>query len=155
MNFSSFTDFHPISQVTSPSDATVRARNAAQGTSVTDVQLAAQIRALAAGEAATSDSRATRRRRCEEESPRTPFAQGRGAAPQTGGAEVASAKLADGKDRIVLLPLDVGKPEAYENWRRSAQAEVACRAGVDPVAMEYIAEVDNPHRADAHLADAA
>ena len=155
MDFNSVTEFPPLSQVMSPSDTTARTRNTAQGTSVTDVQLAAQIRALAAGEAATSDSRATRRRRCEEESPRTPFAQGRGAAPQTGGAEVASAKLADGKDRIVLLPLDVGKPEAYENWRRSAQAAVACRAGVDPVAMEYIAEVDNPHRADAQLADAA
>ena len=53
-----------------------------------------------------------------------------------------------------LLPLDVGKPEAYENWRRSAQAAVACRAGVDPVAMEYIAEIDNQQRLGAQLAGA-
>ena len=63
--------------------------------------------------------------------------------------------MPDGKDRIVLLPLDVGKPETYENWRWSAQAAVACRAGVDPVAMEYIAEIDNPQRSDAQLAGAA
>ena len=44
----------------------------------------------------------------------------------------------------MLLPLDVGMPSAYENWRWSAQASVACRAGVDPVAMEYVAEVDGP-----------
>ena len=68
---------------------------------------------------------------------------------------MVSAKLLDGKDRIVLLPLDVGKPETYKNWRRSAQAAVACRAGVDPVAMEYIAEIDNQHRSDAQLAEAA
>ena len=56
---------------------------------------------------------------------------------------------------MALLPLDVGKPGAYENWRRSAQAAVACRAGVDPVTMEYIAEIDNPQRSDAQLAGAA
>ena len=155
MDFNSVAEFPPASQVMSPSDATASTYDAARGASVTDVQLAAQIRALTAGEAATSDSRATRRRRCEEESPRTPFAQGRGAAQQTSGADATSAKLPGGKDRVVLLPLDVGKPEAYENWRRSAQAAVACRAGVDPVAMEYLAEIDNPHRADAQLADAA
>ena len=97
MDFDSLTEFPPLSQVMSPNDATVRARNAAQGTSVTDVQLAAQIRALAAGEAATSDSRAMRRRRCEEESPRTPFAHGRGAAQNTSGADATTTKLPDGK----------------------------------------------------------
>ena len=133
----------------------LRARTAAQETVVTDTQLADQIRALAAGEAAASDSRATRRRRNEEESPRTPFGQDHGAARHTSGPDVASAKQPDGKDRIVLLPLDVGKPESYEIWRRSALAAVAFRAGVDPVAMEYIAEIDNPQRTDSQLADAA
>ena len=155
MDFSSFTEFPPLSQVMSPSDATARTRTAAQGTVVTDAQLADQIRALAAGEAATSDSRATRRRRYEEESPRTPFEQDHGAAQQPGGPDVVSAKLQDGKDRIALLSLDAGKHETYENCRRSAQAAVACRAGVDPVAMEYIAEIDNPQRSDAQLAGAA
>ena len=32
---------------------------------------------------------------------------------------------------------------------------MACRAGVDPVAIEYIAEIDKPQRSDAQLADAA
>ena len=155
MDFSSFTEFPPLSQVMSPSDATARTRTAAQGTVVTDAQLADQIRALVAGETATSDPRTTRRRRNEEESPRTPFGQHHGAAQQTNGPDEASAKLPDGRDRLVLLPLDVGKPETYENWRRSAQAAVACRAGVDPVAMEYIAEIDNPQRSDAQLAGAA
>ena len=40
MDFSSLTEFPPISQVMSPSDATARSRSAAQGTVVTDVQLA-------------------------------------------------------------------------------------------------------------------
>ena len=54
-----------------------------------------------------------------------------------------------------MLPLDVGTPEGYENWRRSTQAAVACREGVDPVAMEHVAGIDNPQRADTHLANAA
>ena len=161
MDFDSLTEFPPLSQVMSPSDATARAYPAAQGTSVTDARLADQIRALAANETVatnetvTAASRATRRRRGEEESPRTPFAQDHGAARYPSRNDLASARLPDGKDRIVLLPLDVGKPETYENWRRSAQAAVACRAGVDPVAMEYIAEIDNPQRSDAQLAGAA
>ena len=65
MDFSSLTEFPPISQVMSPSDATARARTAAQGTVVTDVQLADQIRALAAGETVASDPRAARRRKNE------------------------------------------------------------------------------------------
>ena len=83
MDFDSLTEFPPLSQVMSPSDATARTYTAAQGTVVTDVRLADQIRALAAGEAAASDSRAARRRRNEEESPRTPFGQDHGAARQT------------------------------------------------------------------------
>ena len=69
----------------SPSDAAARTRTAAQGTVVTDAQLADQIRALVAGEQATSDPRTTRRRRYEEESPRTPFEQGHEAAQQASG----------------------------------------------------------------------
>ena len=115
MDFSSFTEFPPLSQVMSPSDATARTRTAAQGTVVTDAQLADQIRALVAGEPATSGLRTTRRRRYEEESPRTPFEQDRGAAQQASGPDAVSAKLLDGKDRIVLLPLDVGKLETNEN----------------------------------------
>ena len=66
MDFSTLTEFPPISHVMSPSDATARAHTAAQGTVVTEAQLANQIRALVAGEVATSDFRATRRRRNEE-----------------------------------------------------------------------------------------
>ena len=115
MDFSSFAEFPPLSQVMSPSDATARTRTAAQGTVVTDAQLADQIRALVAGEPASSDPRATRRRRYEEESPRTPFEQDHGAAQQKGGHDVVSAKLQDGKGRIVHLPLDIGKPETYKD----------------------------------------
>ena len=110
MDFSSFTEFPPLSQVMSPSDATARAYPVVQGTSVTDVRLADQIRALAAGETVTSASRETRRRRLEEESPRTPFAQDHGAERHPSGPDAAITKLPDGKGRIVLLPLDVGKP---------------------------------------------
>ena len=77
---------------------------------------------MVSGEAGASALRATRRRRDEEDSPRTPLANGHGAAQQTSGPDATSAKVTDVKDRIVLLPLDVGRPDAYENWRRNAQA---------------------------------
>ena len=124
-----------------------------------DVGLADQVRALVGGEAGSSALPAARRRREDEpQEPHTPTRQQRqGAAHQQARSAEAGAhadtKLADGK--IVLRALDVGKPEAYDNWRRSAQAAVACRAGVDPVAMEYLAEIDNPLRSDAEVAAVA
>ena len=135
----------------SPSDATAHTRNAQQGTRVTDVRLANQVRALVVGGAETTAPRAARRRREEEESPRTPIMQHQGTAQRQARGDEAGTKVADGKDRIFLRALDAGKPEAYDNWRRSAQAAVACRAGVEPVAMEYLAEIDNPRRTDAEL----
>ena len=139
----------------SPSDATARPYTAARGTWVTDVQPTDQVRALVTGEAATSASRATRRRNKEEGSPWTPFAQYHEAAQYTSGADAACAELPESKGRIALLPLDVSRPGACENWRRSGQAAAAYPVGVGLVAMERLAEIDNQHRADAQLSDAA
>ena len=64
------------------------------------------------GETLTPASRAKGRRRLEDEPPRTTFAQDHGAARSPGGNDLANAKQPDGKDRIAVLPIDVGKPEA-------------------------------------------
>ena len=151
MDFSSLTEFPRFSQVTSPSDATALPHTTARGVWPNAPKPDDQAYALGAGETATPAAR-MRRRREEEDSPRTPFTQDHGAAQR---ADAVSTKLQDGKDRIALLPLDLDKPEAYENWRRSTQAAVACRAGMDAVAMEYLTEIDNPQSTDAQLSSAA
>ena len=87
--------------------STARTHAASKGTFVTDVQIAGQIRAMAAGEAAAAASCATKRR--------TPPAQDHDAAQHTSGPDAASAKLPGGKDRIAPRPLNAGRPKAYEN----------------------------------------
>ena len=41
----------------------------------------------------------------------------------------------------MLLPLGVGRPGPYENWRRCARAAVECRSGTGPTVKEDLKEI--------------
>ena len=144
MNRSS-TGFPLFTQVMSPTNATAQNGAPHEGTRVDDAQLASQIRALV-GTTESTQPPATRKRKEGDGSPRTSI----DARPAADQLQAGSSGAATGA-AITLRPLNVGKPESYENWRKGAQAAVACRAGVDQVAMDYLAEIDNPQRPNEEL----
>ena len=67
--------------------------------------------------------------------------------PRRGAADGGAQALQDGpqmkQEKMTLRPLNTGRPEAYENWRRATLAAVACRAGGDPMVMKYIEKIDD------------
>ena len=125
MDFDSLTEFPPISQVMSPSDATARAYPAAQGTSVTDARLADQIRALAASETVATNE--------------TVWMAAAGAKD--------AAPMKDCKEALKLRALDTGRPASYTNWRLALKAAVACRS--DDARLERYLEIIEDSRVSA------
>ena len=132
MDFSSLTEFPPLTQVMSPRR---------ESTGKEGEWAEAMAAAYMAGSLAAS-SAAPRHKRHHTETPDQPEASGLTWGQDdeaTGGAPNEAAK-----SRLSFRNLDTGRAENYDSWRHAVKAEIVASSADPGRAIEYLAAIEHP-----------
>ena len=133
MDFSSLTEFPPLSQVMSPSETT---RN--------DEREWAEAMAAAymAGAQEASSAAPQNKRRHADATDQPPGA--RRAPWELGSTMTVGNSLEAAKNRLSFRTLDTGRAEDYDSWRHAVKAEIVASAADPGRAVEYLAAIEQP-----------
>ena len=130
MDFSSLTEFPPLSQVMSPSETT--------GNDEKEWAEAMAAAYMAGAQAASSAAPQNKRRHADAtdqpEARRAPWELGN---TMTGGHSLEAAK-----NRLSFRTLDTGRAEDYDSWRHAVKAEIVASASDPGRAVEYLAAIE-------------
>ena len=118
MDFSSLTDFPPLTQVMSPSD-TAESKAEWEG---------AMAAAYMAGAGAASSA-------AQPEERKFPWESG----------NPADAYKETVKNRLSFRSLDTGRAQDYDSWRHAAKAEIVASASEPGRAIGYLTAIEQPH----------
>ena len=144
MDFSSLTEFPPLSQVMSPSETT--------GNDEREWAEAMAAAYMAGAQEASSAAPQSKRRHADA----TDQPGARRAPWELGSTMTGSNSLEAAKNRLSLRPLDTGRAEDYDSWRHAVKEEIVASAADPGRAVEYLAAIEQPkaHPDDAHYSAA-